>query len=76
MTLPTTIAALTLAAWLGLVIRASYSDRRIPRLDRVEPAGPGDPPLPRLSIVVPAHNEEHSLERALRSLLAISYPDH
>ena len=76
MTFSIAIAALTLAAWTALVARASRSHRNILRLHRVAPPGPGDPPLPRLSIVVAAHNEERSLEEALRSLLALRYPDY
>ena len=36
----------------------------------------GDPPLQRLSVVVAAGNEERDVEQALRSLLALDYPDH
>ena len=76
MTVSIAIAALTLAVWVALVARASRSHRNVLRLERVAPPGPGDPPLPRLSIVVAAHNEEHLLEEALRSLLALRYPDY
>lgn len=47
--------------------------RRLPHLDQV-PAE-GTEPLPRLSVVVPALNEEETVEAAMRSLLAIDYPD-
>ena len=30
---------------------------------------------PRVSVLVPAYNEEETIERALRSLLAVDYPD-
>jgi len=30
---------------------------------------------PRVSVLVPAYNEEQTIERALRSLLAVDYPD-
>ena len=76
MTVSIAIAALTLAAWVALVATASYSHRNVLRLHRVPPPRPGDPPLPRLSIVLTAYNEEHSLEGALRSLLALRYPDY
>src|SRR5918997_5011200 len=33
------------------------------------------PPLPRLSVVVPARNEERGLEKALPALIGQDYPD-
>ena len=74
MTLPIALAALTLAAWVAIAITAICSHHKIPRLEQVAPPSPDDPPLPRLSIVVTAHNEERSMEPALRSLLALRYP--
>ncbi len=76
MTLPLALAALTLAAWLSLAIAALLSHYRVPRLHDVAPAGPGDPPLPRLSIIATAHNEAGTMESALRSLLALRYDDY
>lgn len=70
------LAALTLGAWVALAIAALFDRYAIPRLEDVAPTGPDDPPLPRLSIIVTAHNEERSMERALRSLLALRYPDY
>lgn len=70
------LAALTLGAWEALAIAALFDRYAIPRLEDVAPPGPDDPPLPRLSIIVTAHNEERSMERALRSLLALRYPDY
>ena len=76
MTLPLALAVLTLAAWLALAIAALLSHYKVPRLHDVAPDRPGDPPLPRLSIIATAHNEERSMEGALRSLLALRYPDY
>ena len=70
------IAALTLAAWVALAIGALFDRYRVPRLEDVAPPRPDDPPLPRLSIIVTAHNEERSMEPALRSLLALHYHDY
>ncbi|MYD14446.1 MAG: glycosyltransferase, partial [Gemmatimonadetes bacterium] len=47
-----------------------------PRRHHAAPARPDDPPLPRLSIIATAHNEERSMERALRSLLALRYANY
>ena len=76
MTLPLALAALTLAIWLALATTAILGHHLIPRLDQVAPPHPDDPPLPRLSIIVTAHNEESSMEPALRSLLDLRYPDY
>ena len=75
-TLPVALAALTLAVWAAIGFIAAYSKSRIPRLDEVGAPRPDDPRLPRLSIVVAARNEEGSVERALRSLLALRYDDY
>ena len=76
MTFPLMLSALTLAIWLARAITAIYGHYRIPRLDQIARQHPNDPRLPRLSIIVTAHNEERSLEPALRSLLALRYPDY
>ena len=36
---------------------------------------PDDQPLPTVSVVIPARNEERNLEQALESVLALDYPD-
>jgi chlorobactene glucosyltransferase len=57
-------AGLALAyAWRAAGFAASWID--VPLLD-----APPDPPLPSLSIIVPARNEERSIENCVRSLLA------
>lgn len=70
------LAALTLAAWVTIGLLAVDSAIRTPRLDRVGRPRADEPPLPRVSVVVAARNEERSVEPALRSLLALSYPDY
>ena len=43
-----------------------------PRIDEVaQPAGP----LPAVSVLVPAHNEEAVIVRSVRAMLAMDYPD-
>ena len=76
MTLPLALGAFTLAAWLALAIAAVCDRYKVSRLEDVAPPGPGDSPLPRLSIIVTAHNEERFVESALRSLLGLRYPDY
>jgi chlorobactene glucosyltransferase len=57
-------AGLALAyAWRAAGFAASWID--VPLLD-----APPEPPLPTLSIIVPARNEERSIENCVRSLLA------
>jgi glycosyltransferase involved in cell wall biosynthesis len=65
-------AVLSLGAWL-----APYIDFRLSRwkIRYVEEIAPSPAPLPRLSVVVPALNEEATVEPAMRSLLALDYPD-
>src|SRR5688500_1720027 len=55
------------ALWIisGLLI-AKLNDLPLP-----EP----DAPLPRVSLVAPARNEERNIEQAVRSLLKLDYPD-
>ena len=87
-TLPVALAALALASltlaasptWaaigaIHMPITAVAQDPR-PASTEVGTPRPDDPRLPRLSIVVAARNEEGSVERALRSLLALRYDDY
>ena len=74
-TLAVAFAALTLAVWTGIALVSIQAAIKIPQLHKVAPPHADDPPLPRLSIIVAAQNEERSVEGALRSLLALHYPD-
>lgn len=64
---------LVLARWVERAINLRFGWSRVPSLDRISPEGPA--PLPRLSIVVPALNEESTVEAAMRTLLSLDYPD-
>ncbi|WP_423926700.1 glycosyltransferase [Candidatus Palauibacter sp.] len=75
MTFPLALAAVTLVLWVGVALTVIYSELKVPRLDDVEPSRADEPPPPRLSVIVAARNEERSVEPALRSLLALRYPD-
>src|SRR4030081_1409699 len=70
------VAGITLAlAWLSRIIDAamgmpSVADVSRPEWDRNPVALSGNP---RVSIIVPARNEEAEIENCLRSLLALDY---
>ena len=70
------LAAVTLLVWVAMALVTAYSHRRVLRLEEIGSPADGDPPLPRLSVVVAARNEERAAEQALTSLLDIDYPDY
>jgi glycosyltransferase involved in cell wall biosynthesis len=61
--------------WLVPVIDTALHIHLIADLTKPEWAPPDSIRLPSLTIVVPARNEEHEVEEALRSLLALDYPE-
>jgi len=67
------VAALAFARWVTRTFSLWRGWRRIPPLDRLPAEGPD--PLPRLTIAVPALNEAGTVGPAMRSLLALDYPD-
>ena len=69
-------AAVTLAIWVAMGLITLYSHRHVFRLEQSGERRDGDPPFPRLSVVVAARNEELGAEQALSSLLALDYPDY
>ena len=74
--LSTVFAAAALLTWTAVALISVSGARRMRRLEDVGPARPGDPPLPRVSVIVTAHNEERSAEQSLRSLLRQDYPNY
>jgi glycosyltransferase involved in cell wall biosynthesis len=65
-------------AWLSRIVDAAFgmpsvADVSLPAWDRnpVSPAG-----NPRVSVIVPARNEEAAIEQGLRSLLALDYDNY
>ncbi len=76
MTLTWLLWLLNAMVFLGWFVRSfqvwRYA-RTALRLPQVPESGPG--PLPRLSVNVAALNEEATVERAMRTLLAADYPD-
>ena len=69
-------AIFTLMVWVAMTLITLYSFRHVFRLEEIGAPRAGDPPLPRLSVVVAARNEERGVEQALRSLLGLEYPDY
>lgn len=69
----TILAAGTFICWTLVVLELGLGSRRIRHLRRVEPLG--DDAAPGVSAVIPACNEERNIEHALRSVLALDYPD-
>lgn len=70
----TVLAAISLATTFivfGLSLVADRMIRNIEDLPLPEP----EMPLPRVSLVAPARNEERNIERAVRSLLTLDYPN-
>ena len=70
------VAAVTLVIWVAMTLITLYSHRNVFRLEEIGEPRDGDPPLPRLSVVVAARNEEAAVERALTSLLDLDYPEY
>ena len=69
-------AAVTLAGWVAMALITLYSYRHVLRLEESGKRSDGDPPFPRVSVIVAARNEEFGAEQALSSLLALDYPDY
>jgi glycosyltransferase involved in cell wall biosynthesis len=66
------LALATLIAHVATAIQVLLGIRSIRALRDLPPlAGP----LPKVSIIIPARNEERNLEEALRSILALDYDD-
>src|SRR3569832_996684 len=64
------LALATLIAPLAPAIQVHIGNKSIRSLRALPPL---TGPLPRVSIVIPARNEERNLEEALRSILALDY---
>lgn len=62
--------------WSSVILQLIFHYSEIADLTRPEWDAPPDTPLPSLTIVVPARNEAAEIEPALRSLLALDYPQY
>lgn len=67
------VASLPLVLELLMVTAASLLPSRIPP-SAAASAGPGARPVPKLAIIVPAHNEELLVARSVSSLRAAAHP--
>jgi chlorobactene glucosyltransferase len=69
----TTLLAVVLASpWVVLPVATILRARHSRSLDDESAAAPAD--APRVSVVIPARNEAHNIERCVRSALATEYP--
>ncbi len=64
------------ATWFYHTLSAQRGIKQIADLTQPGHAVPPETKLPRVSIIIPARNEAAMIEEAVRSLLAIDYPDY
>jgi glycosyltransferase involved in cell wall biosynthesis len=71
------IAGIILAlVWLSRLLDAAFGMPKVADISRAEWDPKPDNPEPRVSIVVPARNEEEHIEQTLRRLLALDYKNY
>jgi glycosyltransferase involved in cell wall biosynthesis len=63
-------------AWLYKLIECALGMPKVPDIARPEWQSDGPEPQPRVSVIVPALNEEEKLEAALQSLLVMDYSNY
>ncbi len=61
--------------WVGRIVDAALGMRKVAEIDREE-WDRSPEPAPRVSIIVPARNEESRLQQALTSVLTLDYPNY
>ena len=66
------LAGCTLLVFVKAVIEIRMGERRIARLNTVQPLDSSD--APAVSVIIPACNEEEKIEAAMQSVLAQHYP--
>jgi cellulose synthase/poly-beta-1,6-N-acetylglucosamine synthase-like glycosyltransferase len=62
------------AAWLYIIVVVGYNALSLDMLSRFNPPLSNAAHLPSLSVIIPACNEEDTIEAALRALLQTTYP--
>jgi glycosyltransferase involved in cell wall biosynthesis len=62
--------------WLSRLVGAGFGMLRIPDISHAEWDRYPASPVPRVSIVVPARNEEENIAKTLTQLLALDYPNY
>jgi len=62
--------------WLSRLVGAGFGMLRIPDISDAEWDRYPASPVPRVSIVVPARNEEENIAKTLTQLLALDYPNY
>jgi glycosyltransferase involved in cell wall biosynthesis len=65
----------TLLFLLGFIVDMAIGARHLPRMASIPDELPEGQAWPRLSIVIAGRNEERNIEEALRSVLALDYPE-
>jgi glycosyltransferase involved in cell wall biosynthesis len=68
-----TWVVLACLAWSWSYLKASYTLRSIQRIKDLQPQTPQN--YPKLSIIISACNEAHTLQQAMRTILKQNYPD-
>ena len=63
-------------AWISRVVDAAFGMRKVADISRPEWAPSPAMPQPRVSIIVPARNEEEHIEESLTRLLQLEYPNY
>jgi glycosyltransferase involved in cell wall biosynthesis len=69
------VAVGTLLALLAFIVDMAIGAKNIRRLADIPGELPDGQAWPRLSIVIAGRNEERNIEKALRSVLALEYPE-
>ncbi len=69
------LGVVTLLGWLEFVVDAARGRRHLAFLQRVPPLSESPGMLPRVSVVLAARNEELGVASAVRSMLALEYPE-